>query len=65
MRELTKLDNMLFWFFDLKLWCKLGHHNWVVSLDDHLKEFETLGLDNRLCNKTVCYNCGKKYEENK
>ena len=48
-----------------KLMCLIGWHEWEASLDDYLKEFGFLGLDDRIASCSKCIHCGAKYKENK
>ena len=61
----TRLEKILRLIFERKLWCLFGWHTWQASLKDYLEEFGALGLDNRICSKSVCGTCGKQYKETK
>lgn len=62
----TRFEKFIRLVFERKIWCLFGWHNWQASLDDYLEEFGVLGLNNnKICSKSICGTCGKRYRDNK
>ena len=62
MNEFTIFQRFINFIFDRKLFCKIGLHSYQSSLEDNIEEFGHIPLDNRICSKSICSHCGKKYK---
>ena len=45
-----------------KILCFIGWHRWTASYLEYIEEFGQIPLDGRICKKSKCEFCQKKYK---
>ena len=45
-----------------KILCFIGWHKWTASYLEYIEEFGKIPLDGRICKKSKCEFCQKKYK---
>lgn len=48
-----------------KIFCLIGLHRWVASLEDYIEQFGCIPLNGEIADTAICQYCGKKYKEDK
>jgi len=59
MRELNFIDKFLSWFFERKLFCRIGWHTWQWKIESG----DTIYLDGEIPNKAKCKHCKTPYSK--